>query len=148
MKHCILILCQWTYWLIIHFFSFYTRISSIIWALFSSPNPPRYRGHDLSVLSGTCKGPLEAPWPPTSGPIETLHLYPVRLSCLGKVGSAMVTLRASQGQRKWGNRSQQLMKTPTFPDLSVCLRTVPCRLGCSCTSASVQDVILGVFIRG
>lgn len=55
----------------------------------------------VTALLPTCKGPLEAPRPPLAlGPIERLHLYSVRLSCLEKVGSAMVTLRASQGQRK------------------------------------------------
>lgn len=53
-----------------------------------------------TALCPTCTRSLEAPPPPTPGPEETLHLYAVRLSRLEKVGSAMVTPPASQGQRK------------------------------------------------
>ena len=83
--------------------------------------------------------------PPPPGPTDTPHLYSVRLSRLEKVGSAMVTLRASQGQRKWGKRSQQHMNTATVPDLSVCVSVL---LGCSSAAMSVRDVIPGLFIRG
>lgn len=51
-------------------------------------------------LSPSCLGSPEPLLTPALGPIERLHLYPVRLSRSEKVGSAMVTQRASQGQRK------------------------------------------------
>lgn len=38
----------------------------------------------------------------------------------------MVTLRASQGQRKWGNRSEQQMKTATSVSVSVSVRLRVC----------------------
>lgn len=95
-----------------------------------------------TVLFPTCKGPLEAPRSPTVGPVETQHLYPVRLSRLEKVGSAMVTLRASQGQRKWGNRSQQQMKTPTSPDLFLLSADNLC-----CSAVAALHVRRGFYSR-
>lgn len=102
-----------------------------------------------SVMLPTCKGPLEAHWPPAVGPIETLHLHAVRLSRLEKVGSAMVTLRASQGQNKRGNRSQQQMETSTFPDLRVSPYWLLCWLCCSCSAChSSQGCYSRIIYKG
>lgn len=56
-----------------------------------------------------------------------LHLSPVRLTCLGeKVGSAVFTLRASQGQREWGNNKWSPLPLHTSP--TVCTLLLPCLL--------------------
>ncbi|KAI9514701.1 hypothetical protein NQZ68_031589 [Dissostichus eleginoides] len=67
---------------------------------------------DTLTLMWRVRGPWRPPDPPTPGPIETLHLYPVRLSCLGKVGSAMDSMIAP---RFSGNLDDPLVTPPGPP---------------------------------
>lgn len=66
----------------------------------------RESSRGMTSVSSCHTGPTEAPWSPTVGPIETLHLYPARLSVGKKLTAPWPCwLRASQGQSKW--KSQQ-----------------------------------------
>lgn len=99
-----------------------------------------------SIILPTYKRPLEAPWPPAVGPIETLHLCAVRLSCLEKVGSAMVTLRASQGQTE---ARKPITATNEGLPFQTCLYLrSDCSAVVTLSATAAEDVILGLFIRG
>lgn len=71
-----------------------------------------------SIILPTYKRPLEAPWPPAVGPIETLHLCAVRLSCLEKVGSAIYAACVSRANRSEETDHSNKWRS-TFPDLPV-----------------------------
>lgn len=80
------------------------------------------------------------------GPIETLHLCAVRLSRLEKVGSAMVTLRASQGQKE--ARKPITETNEGLPSQTCLYLRSDCSAVVTLSATTAEDVILGLFIRG